>query len=283
MSSIDAKVGQAGPSLAKIQSLRAVCGQYMTLWTFADRLNSLISQLVGLQEARSTAQLASIVSRLFKQGGSIERAKLWYLDNVSGLMKTFDEKMVDHRILCNKGIMGEVVKLREYKFSENQIENKDGKDNYLYKSLTTGEKVRVKNTLLLPITLHQADSPAAVLEINFRDSKMSNEDSYSVLALSQYIAKSIVSCYDIELNRIAIKYAALTQHAFSLRPELHPAGRSEILPGVLETGRAGGQEALPQQQLQAAFHPKRQTADLWKRVEAVRRGYLVRLSISALE
>lgn len=205
LSSIDAKVGQAGASLAKIQSLRTVCSQYMTLCMFSDRLNWLISQIVALQDARSTSQLASMVSKLFKQGPNIDRARLWYLDNVSGIMKTFDDCMTETRILCNKGIMGEVVKLREYKYSESQIENKDGKDNYLYKSLMTGDKIRHKNTLLLPITLHPLDPPAAVLELNFRESKMNNENSYTVLAMSQYIAKAIISCYDIELNRVAIK------------------------------------------------------------------------------
>lgn len=205
LQSIDTKVGQAGPSLAKVQSLRVVCNQYLSLWLLADRLNSLIGRLVNLCQSDSTSSFSLNVAKQFSQFANIDKCRLWYTDNSSGVMKSYTETGYEQRVLSNKGILGEVIKLKEHRFSESQSESKEGKENYLYKLLNNGEKVRAKNTLLMPISLSDIDNPIAVIEMSFRDSRMSTEDSYTALSLSQYVARMLLNCFNIELNKIAVK------------------------------------------------------------------------------
>lgn len=63
--------------------------------------------------------------------------------------------------MSNKGLIGESFKLKEAAYKKKE------KDRYLYRILSTGEKVNIDNTLLNPITLQGQQRPSAVLEVRF--------------------------------------------------------------------------------------------------------------------
>lgn len=119
-------------------------------------------------------------------------------------MKTFDEAGSESRILSNKGVMGEALKLNEHVFfAGSTVDPK--KYKYLYKSLDTGEKIFTKNTLINPVAVRERDRPIAAIEINLKKETFNPDDYYTIQALTQCVARIMDNCFNLELCNAAIE------------------------------------------------------------------------------
>lgn len=119
-------------------------------------------------------------------------------------MKTFDEKGAESRILSNKGVMGESMKLNEHVFfAGSTVDPK--KYKYLYRSLESGEKVFTKNTLINPMSVRERERPIAALEVGLKKETMTPDDYYCVQAVTQCLVRIVDNCFALELANAAIE------------------------------------------------------------------------------
>ena len=151
------------------ETLELIGSQYLSYRDFALNFNELTSKLIEITQATNIKDLCKFVAKSFKESLSYEKVNLWVLDHVlflltskqiTGVLKTYNENGEETKIISNKGLIGECVKLYEPVFKKKE------KEKYLYKVITTGVKINKDDTLLNPIRLNNTQING-VLEVNF--------------------------------------------------------------------------------------------------------------------
>lgn len=135
-----------------------MCSQYLDFKKLAESVNLFMKQVIKISGSNSLEELCSSVNRHLRDVLEFDEVKLWIVNEMTGILFTFNENGEKTSIMSNKGLLGESLKLSEAAFKKKE------KDKYLYRILSTGQKVTTDNTLLNPIKI-SGSRPSAVLEV----------------------------------------------------------------------------------------------------------------------
>lgn len=111
--------------------------------------------------------------------------------------------------MSNKGLIGESFKLREAAYKKKE------KDRYLYRVLSTGDKVNIDNSLLNPITIENSKRPIGVLEVNFNKKDISTQDEYLILMISIYLREMVRFCYHTQCRVSEMQHKNIFMESFT--------------------------------------------------------------------
>lgn len=113
----------------KQEAISLICSQYLGFKKFAETLNLFLKQLLKVSTSRSLKDLCMNINIFFKDVLQYEEVKLWIVNEMTGVLTSYDESGKMLKIMSSKGLLGESLKLCEAAYKKKE------KDKYLYRML----------------------------------------------------------------------------------------------------------------------------------------------------